>query len=250
MWKWTSGWYAPTAQGRRVERVLAFRKQDIAGRLIADLVPQIGQRPCNPVIAPVTVLLGHTNNQLLNLSLIRGLPGLRSAFEPSNLRAACGTRPGWSRAGPHWPPRREPCGPIDDRSRRLLRDRDKSYGPAFRHRIRAMGVTEVITAPRSPWQNPYVERLIGSIRRECSITLSSSTSVICAEPREVGEAARSVCPTQLPLILFLSKDSTRPADIPVERAAKFEFAVNLKTAKALDVAVPTSIPLRADEVIE
>jgi hypothetical protein len=44
---------------------------------------------------------------------------------------------------------------------------DKSYGPAFRHRVRAMGITEVITAPRSPWQNPYVERLIGSIRREC-----------------------------------------------------------------------------------
>jgi putative transposase len=51
--------------------------------------------------------------------------------------------------------------------RYLLRDRDKSYGSAFRHRVRAMGITEVITAPRSPWQNPYVERLIGSIRREC-----------------------------------------------------------------------------------
>ena len=48
----------------------------------------------------------------------------------------------------------------------LLRDRDKSYGPAFRHRVRAMGITAVITAPRSPWQNPYAERLIGSIRRE------------------------------------------------------------------------------------
>jgi transposase InsO family protein len=52
-------------------------------------------------------------------------------------------------------------------SAHLLRDRDKSYGPAFRYRVRAMGITEVITAPRSPWQNPYVERLIGSIRREC-----------------------------------------------------------------------------------
>jgi transposase InsO family protein len=31
----------------------------------------------------------------------------------------------------------------------------------------AMGVDEVVTAPRSPWQNPYVERLIGSVRREC-----------------------------------------------------------------------------------
>src|SRR5438094_8035376 len=42
-----------------------------------------------------------------------------------------------------------------------------AYGPAFRHRVRAMGIMEVITAPRSPCQNPYAERLIGSIRREC-----------------------------------------------------------------------------------
>jgi transposase InsO family protein len=55
----------------------------------------------------------------------------------------------------------------DTAPRYLLRDGDKSYGPTFRHRIRAMGITEVIIAPRSPWQNPYAERLIGSIRREC-----------------------------------------------------------------------------------
>jgi putative transposase len=57
--------------------------------------------------------------------------------------------------------------PWETAPRYLLRDRDKSYGPAFRHRVRAMGITEVITARRSQWQNPYVERLIGSIRREC-----------------------------------------------------------------------------------
>ena len=44
--------------------------------------------------------------------------------------------------------------PWDTAPRYLLRDRDKSYGPAFHHRVRAMGITEVITAPRSPWQNP------------------------------------------------------------------------------------------------
>src|SRR5271169_663600 len=49
----------------------------------------------------------------------------------------------------------------------LLRDRDASYGSDFRCRVEAMGITEVVTAPRSPWQNPYVERVIGSIRREC-----------------------------------------------------------------------------------
>jgi transposase InsO family protein len=49
----------------------------------------------------------------------------------------------------------------------LLRDRDASYGSIFRKRVEAMGITEVVTAPRSPWQNAYVERVIGSIRREC-----------------------------------------------------------------------------------
>ena len=55
--------------------------------------------------------------------------------------------------------------PWDTAPRYLLRDRDASYGPGFRDRARVMGIKEVVTAPRSPWQNPYVERLIGSIRR-------------------------------------------------------------------------------------
>jgi transposase InsO family protein len=49
----------------------------------------------------------------------------------------------------------------------LLRDRDKIFGTSFRYRIHTLGMREVLIAPRSPWQNPYVERLIGSIRREC-----------------------------------------------------------------------------------
>ena len=56
--------------------------------------------------------------------------------------------------------------PWDTASRFLLRDRDKRYGKAFRERTGAMGIKEVLIAPRSPWQNPYAERLIGSIRRE------------------------------------------------------------------------------------
>ena len=57
--------------------------------------------------------------------------------------------------------------PWDTAPRYLLRDRDGSYGQRFHERVQAMGIEEVITAPRSPWQNPYVERLICSIRREC-----------------------------------------------------------------------------------
>ncbi len=57
--------------------------------------------------------------------------------------------------------------PWDTAPRYLLRDRDASFGAYFRNRVEAMGITEVLTAPRSPWQNAYVERAIGSIHREC-----------------------------------------------------------------------------------
>jgi transposase InsO family protein len=57
--------------------------------------------------------------------------------------------------------------PWDKAPRYLLRDRDRIYGTYFRQRVRHMGLEEVLIAPQSPWQNPYVERLIGSIRREC-----------------------------------------------------------------------------------
>ncbi len=50
----------------------------------------------------------------------------------------------------------------------LLRDRDSIYGGWFRRRVKSMGIEEVLTAYHSPWQNPYVERLHGSIRRECT----------------------------------------------------------------------------------
>jgi transposase InsO family protein len=49
----------------------------------------------------------------------------------------------------------------------LLRDRDNIYGAIFHKRVHSLDMREVLIAPRSPWQNPYVERLIGSIRREC-----------------------------------------------------------------------------------
>jgi putative transposase len=56
--------------------------------------------------------------------------------------------------------------PWDTAPRYLLRDRDSIYGEWFRRRIQSMGIEEVVTAYHSPWQNPYVERLHGSVRRE------------------------------------------------------------------------------------
>ncbi len=49
----------------------------------------------------------------------------------------------------------------------VIRDRDSVYDALVRARIKAMEIEEVVTAPRSPWQKPFVERAIGSIRREC-----------------------------------------------------------------------------------
>jgi putative transposase len=57
--------------------------------------------------------------------------------------------------------------PWETAPRYLLRDLDGIYGAPFRQRVRHMGIEEVLIAPKNPWQNPYVERLIGSIRREC-----------------------------------------------------------------------------------
>src|SRR5271155_3082071 len=57
--------------------------------------------------------------------------------------------------------------PWDSAPRYLLRDRDGSYGERFSKAARLLGIRQVLTVPQSPWQNPYVERLIGSIRREC-----------------------------------------------------------------------------------
>ncbi len=57
--------------------------------------------------------------------------------------------------------------PYDTAPQYLLRDRDSLYGTAFSRRVEGMGIMQKRIAARSPWQSPYVERLIGSIRREC-----------------------------------------------------------------------------------
>jgi transposase InsO family protein len=57
--------------------------------------------------------------------------------------------------------------PNDTAPSYLLRDRDQVYGEHFRHRVKGLRIEEVLTTPHSPWQNPFVERLIGSVRRDC-----------------------------------------------------------------------------------
>jgi hypothetical protein len=56
--------------------------------------------------------------------------------------------------------------PWDTAPRYMLRDRDGIYGAVFCRRVKGMGINEVLIAARSPWQSPYVERVIGTLRRE------------------------------------------------------------------------------------
>ena len=57
--------------------------------------------------------------------------------------------------------------PFDTAPKYLLRDRDRIYGQGVRNQVALMNINEVLSPPRSPWQRAYVERVIGSIRREC-----------------------------------------------------------------------------------
>src|SRR6185437_10438142 len=81
--------------------------------------------------------------------LLRPAPLHRKIFQTSRLM-----RHPWS----------DPC---DTAPAFLVRDNDCAYGAVFTRRVRSMGIRDRPIAPRSPWQNGYVERAIGSIRREC-----------------------------------------------------------------------------------
>jgi transposase InsO family protein len=60
----------------------------------------------------------------------------------------------------------EACA-LEEAPRYLIRDRDQVYGERFSRQVKTLDIREAVIAPRSPWQNAYAERVIGSIRREC-----------------------------------------------------------------------------------
>ena len=103
--------------------------------------------------------------------------------------------------------------PWDEAARYLVRDRDTIFGKRVGATIQGMGIEAVITAPRSPWQNPFVERLIGSIRRECLdhviVWNEGSLPRILQSYFEYYERSRTH--------LALSKDA--PVPRPVEKPA-------------------------------
>ena len=99
--------------------------------------------------------------------------------------------------------------PFDTAPRYLLRDRDAIYGKTVHQRIKSLAIEDALSAPRSPWQNPFVERVIGSIRRDCL------DHVIVLNERHLRRILREYfgyyhrCRTHL----SLSKDSPKPRTV-------------------------------------
>ena len=100
--------------------------------------------------------------------------------------------------------------PDDTAPRFLIRDRDGIYSEFFRQRVKNMGIKEVVCAPRSPWQNPYAERLIGSIRRECL------DHVIVLNERHLRRILRSYFDYYLRSRTHLSLERNAPIEREVE----------------------------------
>jgi putative transposase len=101
--------------------------------------------------------------------------------------------------------------PDDSAPSYLLRDRDSVYGHVFRQRVKGMGVGEVLTAPHSPWQNPFAERLIGSIRRECL------NHVLVLGERHLRRTLARYFPYYHRARTHLSLDKDAPHGRPIER---------------------------------
>jgi transposase InsO family protein len=91
----------------------------------------------------VFVVLSHDRRRIVHLNV---------TGHPTSARTAPQLREAW---------------PWNSAPRFVIRDRDATCGWDFRRTVGALGIDEVLTAPRAPWQNPFVERMIGSIRREC-----------------------------------------------------------------------------------
>jgi len=104
--------------------------------------------------------------------------------------------------------------PFDEAPRYLIRDRDGTYGNHFQDRVRTMNIGDVLCAPRSPWQNPYCERVIGSIRRECL------NHVIVLHERHLMRILRDYFTYYHRCRTHLSLDRNSPEPRPIEPSSR------------------------------
>jgi transposase InsO family protein len=106
--------------------------------------------------------------------------------------------------------------PWNEAPRYLIRDRDQIYGSAVTRRLRAMGIRDRPTAPASPWQNGFAERLIGSIRRECL------DHIVVLGEAHLRRILRSYARYYNDLRTHRTLDKDAPALRPVQRAGSIK----------------------------
>jgi len=88
--------------------------------------------------------------------------------------------------------------PYDSAPKYVIRDRDKIYRVDFVRRVRAMGIEQLLTAPRSPWQSPYCEHVIGTLRRDCIIaTRDTQTDLKSRSHMKSGVSCAHCAPLDL-----------------------------------------------------
>ena len=126
--------------------------------------------------------------------------------------------------------------PHDSAPRFLIRDRDGIFGGQFRQRVKAIGLAEVLTTPRSPWQNPFAERVIGTIRRELL------DHVIVLNERHLRRRLRNYLGYYHASRTHLALKKDAPEPRPVEPPDRGDVVAVLKSA---DSITATSVALRS-----
>jgi len=137
--------------------------------------------------------------------------------------------------------------PWDAAPRYLLRDRDRIFGDEFTKQVKDMGIKEVLSAPRSPWQRAYIERLIGTLRRECLDHM-----IVFGEASLYRHVKLFMAYYHPPPSLETGARSHRAADQKESRprTAGFSFSVSLaarnKTSAAKLFQLFSSIPITSN----
>src|SRR5205809_4029793 len=158
----------PTWGRRRIQAELRFLGYEVAGLTVAKYMRRLSPRPSSPWR---TFLEAHIGDIVavdffvvptLTFRLLFGFLILRhDRRELVHVNVTDHPTAAWAAQ------QLVESFPEETAPKYLLRDRDAIYGDVFARRAKGLGMSEILIAPRAPWQNPFAERVIGSIRREC-----------------------------------------------------------------------------------
>jgi len=158
----------PTWGRRRIQAELRFLGYEVAGLTVAKYMRRLSPRPSAPWRTFLRALIGEIVAidffvvPTLTFHLLFGFLILRhDRRELVHVNVTDHPTAAWAAQ------QLVESFPEETAPKYLLRDRDAIYGDVFARRMKGLGMSEILIAPRAPWQNPFAERVIGSIRRKC-----------------------------------------------------------------------------------